>query len=121
MISLRRMRCKYQWVNLLVDPSSGRLLLSLLVSAALLSYQLNTFFADMTFLLSQLDGKANFNMHALMEIALERCDTARCAILLMGKLAFEHGFYAGGWDDSPETARDEAGEAIPISDKHETW
>ena len=42
------------------------------------------------------DGTANFNMHSLMEIALERCDTARCAILTMGNLAYKHGFYGSG-------------------------
>lgn len=56
----------------------------------------------------------------------------------MGQLAYDHGFYGSGewklqietivwiiwsqgWDDSPDAAMEEAGEAIPVSDKHETW
>jgi len=35
-------------------------------------------------------------MHALNEIALERCDTAVCAIKLMGELGEKYGFYGPG-------------------------
>eukprot|EP01041_Mallomonas_annulata_P009869 gene9869-20534_t len=67
-------------------------------------------------------GKALFNMHALNEIALERCDTAVCAIKLMGDLGTKFGFYGPGGDSpDPEDAMGEAGEALIISDKTSTW
>ena len=62
-----------------------------------------------------------FHMETLTEIALERCDTARCAITIMGDLASQFGFYGGGWDGDLEGAQDEAGEALTISDPNETW
>ena len=67
-------------------------------------------------------GKANFNMHALNEIALERCDTAICAIKTMGELGVKYGFYGPGWD-SPDIAdgQGESGEAIVVSDPSSTW
>jgi dipeptidase len=44
-------------------------------------------------------GKANFNIRSLMEVAMERCATARCAVRLMGDLAVTYGFY--GVDGGP--------------------
>lgn len=46
----------------------------------------------------QPGGTAVLHMETLIEIALERCDTARCAILLMGELAEKYGFTAGEFD-----------------------
>ena len=66
-------------------------------------------------------GKAAMHMTTLTEIALERCDSARCAIQLMGDFATKYGFYGSDWNGSFEGAQDEAGEAITISDPHETW
>ena len=61
------------------------------------------------------------HMETLTELALERCDTARCAIQLMGDLASQYGFYGPEWDGPLSTAQDEAGEALTISDRKETW
>lgn len=66
-------------------------------------------------------GKAVFHMETLTEIALERCATARCAVQLMGDLSVEHGFYGPEFDGPIESAQDEAGEALTVSDPDETW
>lgn len=66
-------------------------------------------------------GKALFHMETLTEIALERCDTARCAIQLMGDLSTTYGFYGDGYDGDLIEGQDEAGEALTVADPHETW
>lgn len=66
-------------------------------------------------------GKSLFHMETLTEIALERCDTARCAILLMGNLSTQYGFYGDGYDGDLVDGQDEAGEALTIADPNETW
>lgn len=66
-------------------------------------------------------GKALMHMETLTEIALERCDSARCAIQTMGDLAVKYGFYGGEYDGELEFAQDEAGEAMTVSDPKETW
>ncbi len=38
-------------------------------------------------------GKAYFSIAALMQLGLERCETARCAIATMGGLSEQYGFY----------------------------
>mmetsp|Transcript_13720 Transcript_13720/g.14261 ORF Transcript_13720/g.14261 Transcript_13720/m.14261 type:complete len:715 (+) Transcript_13720:67-2211(+) len=63
------------------------------------------------------DGKANFNLRSLMEIAMERCETARCAITTMGDYAVKYGFYA--IDGSGPKA--DSGESLSIGDKKEMW
>ena len=60
-------------------------------------------------------------METLTELALERCDTARCAIQLMGDLAVQYGFYGPEWMVHDENAEDESGEALTVSDKNEAW
>jgi dipeptidase len=60
-------------------------------------------------------------METLTEIALERCDTARCAIQVMGDLATQYGFFGPEWDADLTTAQDESGEALTISDPNEAW
>lgn len=52
------------------------------------------------------NGKAHFSIRSLMEVAMERCATARCAIEIMGKLATEFGFY--GPEDGPIASDGEA-------------
>jgi dipeptidase len=41
-------------------------------------------------------GKANFNIRGLMELAMERCETARCAITTMGHYSTKYGYYGVG-------------------------
>jgi len=69
---------------------------------------------------SEAHGKANFNLHNLNEIALERCETAVCAIKLMGELGTKYGFYGPGYENFA-VGQGEAGEALIISDKTSTW
>lgn len=66
-------------------------------------------------------GNATLAMEALTEIALERCASARCAVLTMGSLAEKHGFYGPEWGGDPVNAQDEAGEGLTVSDPDETW
>lgn len=66
-------------------------------------------------------GKAVMHMETLTELALERCDTARCAIQLMGDLAVQYGFFGPEWDGPLKTAQDESGEALTVSDPNEAW
>jgi dipeptidase len=65
---------------------------------------------------------------ALMQLALERCATARCAVETMGNLSEEHGFgptpgeVAGLASCQGRDCWDDAGEAYTISDKSgEVW
>jgi len=67
------------------------------------------------------NGSAIFCMETLTEIALERCETARCAIQTMGNLAMAYGFYGPEWNGDKISAQDEAGEGLSISDPTETW
>lgn len=56
----------------------------------------------------------------MSKIALERTTTAREAILLMGALAEEHGFYAADWSGG-DASKGEGGEALTVVDKTEAW
>jgi dipeptidase len=60
-------------------------------------------------------GKAAMKMETLTELAMERCATAKCAVLLIGELATKYGFYGG------DGTKEEAGEALTISDPNEVW
>lgn len=60
-------------------------------------------------------GTAAMDMTTLTQIAMERCETARCAIKVMGDTATSYGYY------SPEGIQDSSGEALVISDTSETW
>jgi dipeptidase len=60
-------------------------------------------------------GSAAMDMQELTQIAMERCETARCAIKVMGDLAVAYGFFG------PEGIPDTAGEALVIADTRETW
>jgi len=58
------------------------------------------------------EGFPLFAVSNLMQIALERCKTARCAIETMGKTAEKYGFYG----EDPES-----GETLTVTDNSETW
>ena len=60
-------------------------------------------------------GFAAMEMQTLTQLVMERCDSARCGVKLMGELSTSYGFYGSGGIE------DEAGEAIIISDPRETW
>lgn len=60
-------------------------------------------------------GNALFYSDTLMALALERCETARCAIQTMGYWGEAGGFY--GEDELPS----EAGEILTVSDGMEAW
>jgi len=49
-----------------------------------------------------------FHIEELQKIVLQRCSTARDAIILMGELVKQHGYA-------------DAGECLTIADKHEVW
>ncbi|ETV79368.1 hypothetical protein H257_07396 [Aphanomyces astaci] len=65
-------------------------------------------------------GRAMFGLGELTSVAMERCDSARCAIRLMGSLAETYGFYSeyGGTPDAPGFDS----EALGITDRYgEVW
>ncbi|GMI40632.1 hypothetical protein TrCOL_g10016 [Triparma columacea] len=66
-------------------------------------------------------GHALLEMSELSRIAMERCKTARCAVQLMGDLAVEYGFYGAVWKGDPFMVEGEAGEAMTVTDKTESW
>ena len=72
--------------------------------------------------LSIKGGHNMFSIRELSKVALERCETARCAVKLMGDLAEKHGFYG---DDSGPPEKPEWGgtaEALAIGDSEgEAW
>ncbi|DAZ92584.1 TPA: hypothetical protein N0F65_012814 [Lagenidium giganteum] len=66
-------------------------------------------------------GHNLFSIGELTRVALERCDSARCAIQLMGDLAVQHGFY-GDYSGTPEAPGHGSGEGLGIADKYgEVW
>lgn len=65
-------------------------------------------------------GKAAIEVREMSKIALERCTTAKEAVLLMGSLAEEYGFYAADWSGG-DASKGEGGEALTVVDKTEAW
>ncbi|KAF0701197.1 Aste57867_8306 [Aphanomyces stellatus] len=66
-------------------------------------------------------GHNMFQVEELTKIALERCDSARCAIKLMGDLAVTYGFF-GEYGKNQRANYGSSSEALGISDKYgETW
>ncbi|CAK4656807.1 hypothetical protein LEN26_006660 [Aphanomyces euteiches] len=66
-------------------------------------------------------GHNLFQIEELSKIALERCDSARCAIKLMGDLAVTHGFF-GEYGKNRRANYASSSEALGIADKYgETW
>lgn len=62
------------------------------------------------------NGTALFSNEELSRIALERCTTARCAVLMMGDMAVNHGGFYG--EDSEVNT---GGEALMVADPTEAW
>ncbi len=60
-------------------------------------------------------GRALFSVNELSQVALERCTTAREAILLMGGLAEQYGFYGS------ESGRAHSAESLVVIDPREAW
>jgi len=52
---------------------------------------------------------------AISLIALERCDTARCTVEMMGELATTLGYYGAGTEEG------DRGEALTVADPTEVW
>mmetsp|Transcript_66857 Transcript_66857/g.189756 ORF Transcript_66857/g.189756 Transcript_66857/m.189756 type:complete len:685 (+) Transcript_66857:47-2101(+) len=64
----------------------------------------------------------------MMQIALERCETARCGVMTMGKMADEYGFFpmVGEWslglEADGKVAFADGGEAVTLADRTgEAW
>ncbi|EQC36349.1 hypothetical protein SDRG_06454 [Saprolegnia diclina VS20] len=62
-------------------------------------------------------GHNLFSIDELSKVALERCDTAVCAIQTMGKLAEEYGFYGEYSNDPAAPEYGGSCEALGIADK----
>lgn len=59
-------------------------------------------------------------MRAMSQLALERCETAVCAVQTMGDLATQYGFYGADWSGG-DLSLGEAGEALTVIDKTSAW
>jgi len=67
-------------------------------------------------------GKCLFDIGALTRVALERCESARCAVKVMGELAVDFGFYSDDSGDKADPDYLDAGEALGIVDRYgEVW
>lgn len=67
-------------------------------------------------------GKNLFGIAELTKIALERCESARCAVQTMGDLAVKHGFYSEDSGDPAHPDFGDSAEALVIGDRHgELW
>ncbi|KAF0686240.1 Aste57867_21945 [Aphanomyces stellatus] len=63
-----------------------------------------------------------FGIAELSKLALERCDSARCAIRTMGDAAVTYGFYSEDSGSPLAPGYSDSAEALAISDKYgETW
>lgn len=63
-----------------------------------------------------LYGYNNAGIEDLSKIALERCETARCAVKTMGDIAVEHGFYSADSGDPNNPGYSDSAEALVVVD-----
>ncbi|KAF0694904.1 Aste57867_14246 [Aphanomyces stellatus] len=63
-------------------------------------------------------GHSLLNIQELSKIALERCDSAECAVKTMGALAEEYGFFGEYSDDPLKPENAGSAEALVIADKY---
>jgi dipeptidase len=67
-------------------------------------------------------GKNLFGIAELSKVALERCETARCAVDTMGSLAEQYGFYSEDSGDMAKPDYGDSAEALVVGDKlGEVW
>ncbi|EQC28572.1 hypothetical protein SDRG_13650 [Saprolegnia diclina VS20] len=66
-------------------------------------------------------GQALLDIAELSRLALERTQSARSAIALMGSLAETYGYYGGYWSGEDDDNKAEAGETLTIIDESEAW
>ncbi|EQC29652.1 hypothetical protein SDRG_12656 [Saprolegnia diclina VS20] len=63
-----------------------------------------------------------FGIAELSKLALERCDSARCAVHTMGEAAVQHGFFSEDSGDPAAPGYGDSAETLVIADKYgETW
>lgn len=66
-------------------------------------------------------GYNHAGIEDLSKIALERCDTARCAVQTMGDIAVEQGFYSADSGEPTAPGYSDAAEALAVADLKELW
>ena len=67
-------------------------------------------------------GKGVIEVSSMSRIALERTTKAKDAIILMGELAQQLGYYSCAWTGADDVAYlGEGGEALTVVDKDEAW
>uniref|UniRef100_A0AAV1T6B7 Peptidase n=1 Tax=Peronospora matthiolae TaxID=2874970 RepID=A0AAV1T6B7_9STRA len=67
-------------------------------------------------------GYNMFGIGELTKVALERCDSARCAIKTMGDLAVKYGFYSEDSGDPANPGYVSAAETLGLADRYgEVW
>jgi len=70
----------------------------------------------------QNGGFGLWGIDELTRMALERCETARCAIALMGSLAEESGFFSADSGSTSSPGYDDTAECLGIADQSgEVW
>lgn len=67
-------------------------------------------------------GHCLFGIDELTKVAMERCDTARCAVKLMGDLAVQYGFWSADSGDPLSPVYADTAEVLAVGDKiGEVW
>ena len=66
------------------------------------------------------DAHAGIDVNEMSRLALERTTNAKDAILLMGQLAVDLGYYGADWGGG-DGSLGEAGEALTVIDPEDSW